>query len=142
MKPLIFIALMTAAAVSLLAGESQDKKSLQGEWVPVKAEVGAQALPDEVLKTMSLKLGDGTYDVSVGGAPDKGTYEIDATATPKGMVIKGTDGPNKGKTIPAIYELKGETLRICYDLSGAQRPKEFKSEKETMLCLVTYQRKK
>jgi uncharacterized protein (TIGR03067 family) len=142
MKHLISLLILVAAAVNLLAGESQDNKSLQGEWVPAKAEVGGQALPDDVLKTMTLKLANGTYDVLVGGAPDKGTYELDAAATPKGMVIKGTDGPNKGKTIPAIYELQGETLRICYDLSGAQRPKEFKSETGTMLCLITYQRKK
>src|SRR4051794_40819519 len=34
------------------------------------------------------------------------------------MDITGTSGPNKGKTILAIYEQKGDTLRICYDLSG------------------------
>ena len=43
------------------------------------------------------------------------------------MTITGTEGPNHGRTFPAIYELKGDTLRICYDLSGAKRPTEFKS---------------
>ena len=35
------------------------------------------------------------------------------------MTITGTEGPNRGKTFPAIYELKDDTLRICDDLSGA-----------------------
>ena len=83
----------------------------------------------------------GTYYILASGEPDKGTYEIDTTAKPKGMVIRGTEGPNKGRTIPAIYEVNGKTLRICYDLSGAQRPKEFKSVAGTRLYLVTYQRK-
>ena len=98
-------------------------------------------MADAILKTISLKLGDGTYEVSVGGKPDNGTFEVDASTTPKGMVIRGTDGPNKGKTFPAIYEVEGKTLRICYDLSGAKRPTEFKSVAGTRLYLVTYQRK-
>jgi uncharacterized protein (TIGR03067 family) len=58
------------------------------------------------------------------------------------MTITGTAGPNSGKTFPAIYELKGDTLRICYDLSSAKRPTEFKSIAGTRLYLVTYNRKK
>src|SRR4051794_6491521 len=29
--------------------------------------------------------------------------------------VQGTEGPNHRKTFPAIYELKGDTLRNCYD---------------------------
>jgi uncharacterized protein (TIGR03067 family) len=142
MKHLISTGLIAVAAVNLLAAELGENKSLQGDWTPVKAELGGQAMPDAVLKTISLKLGDGTYDVSVAGEPDKGTYEVDSSTTPKSMVIRGTAGPNKGRTIPAIYEIEGNLLRICYDLSGAQRPKEFKSMVGTRLYMVTYQRKK
>jgi len=56
------------------------------------------------------------------------------------MTITDTAGPNQGKTFPAIYELKGDTLRICYDLSGAKRPTEFKTVAGTQLYLVTYTR--
>jgi len=65
---------------------------------------------------------------------------IDFTSEPKGMTITDTAGPNQGKTFPAIYELKGDTLRICYDLSGAKRPTEFKTVAGTQLYLVTYTR--
>ena len=54
----------------------------------------------------------------------------------------GVKGPNKGKTFPAIYELAGDTLRVCYDLSGKKRPTEFKTKADTKLYLVTYKRKK
>ena len=101
-----------------------------------------QPLPEAVLKTISLKLDHGKYDVSAAGEPDKGTYTLDAASNPKGMSITGTEGPNNGKTYPAIYEIKGDTLRICYDLSGAKRPTEFKSVAGTHLYLVTYNRKK
>jgi len=74
--------------------------------------------------------------------PDRGTYALDLTVRPKGMTITGTAGPIKGRTIPCIYELHDGTLRICYDLSGAKRPMEFKSLPGTRLYLVTYTRKK
>lgn len=118
-----------------------DAKVLQGMWKPISSEVGGQALPDAVINSISLKMDSGKYEVFVGQAPDRGTYTIDPSTKPKGMSVTGTEGPNVGKTFPAIYELKGDTLTICYDLSGAQRPTEFKSLAGTKLYLVTYVRK-
>ncbi len=45
-------------------------------------------------------------------------------------------------SFPCIYELEGDTLRVCYDLSGKKRPGEFKTAEGTQLYLVTYTRKK
>jgi uncharacterized protein (TIGR03067 family) len=58
------------------------------------------------------------------------------------LTITGTDGPNKGKTFPCIYELDGDTLRVCYDLSGVKAPADFSTAAGTQLYLVTYTRKK
>jgi hypothetical protein len=52
------------------------------------------------------------------------------------------EGPNKGKTIPAIYERDGDTLRVCYNLSGKNRPTEFKTKAGAQLFLVTCKREK
>ena len=99
-------------------------------------------MAEAVLKIISLKLDNGKYEVFVGDQPDRGTYTLDSTTQPRSMTIAATEGPNRGKTFPAIYELKGDTLRICYDLSGAKRPTEFKTVAGTKLYLVTYNRKK
>jgi uncharacterized protein (TIGR03067 family) len=88
-----------------------------------------------------MNLEDGEYKVMADGHPDKGTYKVDTTTKPKSMTIVGTDGPNKGKTFPCIYEVKGDSLKICYDLSGTRRPEEFKTTEGTKLYLVTYKRK-
>jgi uncharacterized protein (TIGR03067 family) len=143
MQHILYIGLAVAASLTALAADpTDDAKAIQGNWKPVKAELGGQPMADTVLKTITLKLDHGKYDVLVGDRPDKGTYTLDSTSNPKGMTITGTEGPNRGKTFPAIYELKGDTLRICYDLSGAKRPTEFKSVAGTQLYLVTYNRKK
>ena len=77
-----------------------------------------------------------------GPSPDNGTITIDPAAKPKAMIVTGVTGPNAGKTFPAIYEFNGDTLRICYDLSGAKRPTEFSTTPGTKLYLVDYERAK
>ena len=135
----IFSLAFTFAALS--ADKPNDAKELQGTWLPTQAELGGQAMSEDVLKIISLKLDGTKYEVTAENV-DKGTYKIDAAAKPKEITITGVDGPNAGKTIPAIYELNGDTLRICYGLSGAVRPTEFKSPAGTKVFLVTYKRKK
>lgn len=142
MKLKLCTAFLAIVAWATFAADSHDTKPIQGDWIPVKAELGGQPMPDAILKTISLKIGGGTYEVYVGDKPDKGTVTIDSSTTPQSMDVTGTEGPNKGKTFPAIYELKDGTLRICYDLSGVKRPTEFKSVAGTKLYLVTYHRKK
>lgn len=143
MKLVLSLGVLLAFSFATFAGDPpEDAKALQGKWVPTKAELAGQPMADDVLKTITLKLDDGKYEVHVGDKPDKGTYTLDSTTQPRGMSITGTDGPNRDKTFPAIYELKGDTLRICYDLSGKQRPTEFKTAAGTKLYLVTYSREK
>jgi uncharacterized protein (TIGR03067 family) len=142
MKYFLCITLLTTAVLTVLAGGPLDAQSIQGNWTPVEAELGGQPMDDAILKTISLKLGNGTYEVYVGDKPDKGTFKIDSSTAPKSMDVTGSEGPNQGRTFLAIYQLKDQRLCICYDLSGVSRPKEFKSKAGTKLYLVTYRRKK
>ena len=73
---------------------------------------------------------------------DRGTVKLDPSKSPKAMDIRGAEGPNKGKTILAIYELDGDTLRVCYDHSGKARPSAFKAEAKSPRSLITYRRAK
>jgi uncharacterized protein (TIGR03067 family) len=142
-KRICCIALVLAVSWPALAAEpDEDAKALHGSWAPTKAELGGQALPEALLKTISLKLDGGKYEALVSGQTDKGTYTLDTDSTPKGMSITGTEGPNKGKMFPCIYEIEGDTLRVCYDLSGEKRPTEFKAAAGTKHYLVTYNRVK
>ncbi len=120
----------------------EDSKKIQGTWKPVTAELGGKPYPEAVLKTMTLTLTEGRYVVTVGQGRDEGTVKLDPAMEPRAMDIVGTKGPNQGKTIPAIYKLTDNTLRICYDLSGEARPTEFKSKPGTQLFLVEYRRQK
>ena len=140
------LALLLASFVAFAARATDDLKAMSGTWKPTQAELAGQPMPPPVLKSITLKIDGLGYEVIVmtekGPSPDRGTIKLDQAATPKGMTVTGVEGPNAGKTFPAVYELAGDTLRICYDLSGAKRPTEFKTAPGTLLYLVTYQRVK
>jgi uncharacterized protein (TIGR03067 family) len=143
MKIPIFSTLLSLCVVmAALAGDNaDDAKSIQGTWLPVKAELRGEPMKDEILKSITLKLDSGKYEVTAENV-DKGTYTVDPAAKPKTIDVTGVEGPNAGRKIPGIYELDGDTLRICYGLGGSPRPTEFKSPTGTKTFLVTYKRKK
>jgi uncharacterized protein (TIGR03067 family) len=124
------------------AGDRDDAKRVQGTWKPVTAEFAGKPFPEEVRKAMTLVLTDGKYTVTIGEQKDEGTWKLDPAKTPRALDITGTKGPNQGKTFLCIYELTGDTLRVCYDLSGKERPTEFKTREGTQLFLVEYKRQK
>jgi uncharacterized protein (TIGR03067 family) len=124
------------------ADDSRDGKLINGTWSAAAAELGGERLPFEVRKSIKLDISDGKYTVMVGTEPDKGIVKLDPSKEPKSMDIAGTKGPNKGKTILAIYQLDGDRLSVCYDLSGKGRPAEFKTKDGTQLSPVTYKREK
>jgi uncharacterized protein (TIGR03067 family) len=142
LKPFVVLVLVLSFSLAAGGGDVKDGNTLQGTWLPSAAEVGGKAFPDEVRKSIKLVIKGDRYTVTLGKAVDRGTVKLNPSAKPKEMDITGTDGPNKGKTILAIYERDGDTLRVCYDLGGKGRPTEFKTRAGTQLFLVTYKRQK
>ena len=138
-KILLAIALVWSAFTSanhkIIA---DDNKMIEGAWVIVEAELGGQKLPDDGVKGTRLILTADKYEYQ----NDKGDYKLYPTEEIKAMDIVGREGPNKGKSLLAIYELEGDRLKICYDLTGKTRPTKFKTAAGTRQFLVTYQRAK
>jgi uncharacterized protein (TIGR03067 family) len=137
-----FTTLVIFALAFLFAQSGASAGEMDGTWKPQSAEMAGKPWPDEVLKSMKLILKDDSYTVLIGEDKDEGIVKRDSTKSPKTLDIMGKKGPNEGKTFLAIYELKGDELRVCYDLGGKDRPTEFVSKPETPLFLVTYRREK
>jgi uncharacterized protein (TIGR03067 family) len=138
----VAVVAVVSFSLAVWSGDAKDGDALQGVWLPSTAEIGSKMFPEEARKAMKLAIKDNQYTVTVGEAVDKGVIKVNPTAKPKEMDVTGTDGPNKDKTILAIYELDGDTLKVCYDLSGKSRPTEFKTRDAAQLFLVVYKREK
>lgn len=115
-------------------------KKLFGSWQLIKGSVAGNPFPEEAAKKIRLGLEDGKYKLTGAESPDQGTWTLHTEKKPLGMDVTGTEGPNKGKTYLAIYELHGDNLKVCYDLSGMSRPAKFESPKKTLLFLAEYKR--
>jgi uncharacterized protein (TIGR03067 family) len=147
MKQLLILTLTFSNALFALAADQDTSfkpgvASHEGVWKPASAILGGAKLPQPSLEAITLKISGINYEVTiVGEQTDKGTCKLDQTTLPMRMTIIGTNGPNLGRTIPAIYEMKdAQSLRICYDLSGKEFPKAFAAPKGTKLYLVDYRR--
>jgi uncharacterized protein (TIGR03067 family) len=72
------------------------------------------------------------------------TFKIDPKAKPKALDITFTAGRFKGDTVLAIYEIDGDTLKVCYSTTedGKGRPTEFDTKADSKAVFMTYKRVK
>jgi uncharacterized protein (TIGR03067 family) len=118
-----------------------DSCAIEGTWQIVKAELAGEEMPAFVAEKIEVELTAGTYTVRFAGeVSDRGSYALDAADGPKRMLLAGVEGSNAGRTIPAIYQLAGDRLRICYGLDGTV-PVAFATGAGQNLYLATYRRK-
>ena len=111
---------------------------LDGKWTPIEAHLNGEELPTEIISSMTLTVAGDKYIVTVGSEPDKGTLKYYPYSVPMGLDIIGEEGPNKGRTIKAIYKNTGGFLFICYNLYTDERPKNFISTPQNKYYLVRY----
>jgi uncharacterized protein (TIGR03067 family) len=111
------------------ADRAKETKKFQGTWTIESSVTGGQEIPRDQLKDFiviyegekhTLKHGDKVFQV--------GTQKIDPTKSPKTVDVTMIEGPDKGKVMLGIYEIDGDTLKVCFDPHGKKRPTEFKSE--------------
>jgi uncharacterized protein (TIGR03067 family) len=140
------IAVLCVVAVGSVAWGADTKAPtkgvLDGIWTLSSGTMAGEKMDEEMSKNIKLTLAGGKYTVNIGEQKDEGTYKTDDSKTPHTLTIVSTEGPNKGKTILAIYELSKGSLKVCYDMSGKAFPKKFESEANTQSFLGTYERQK
>ncbi len=142
------VLLLSAASAGLSPCEDdpspfeEELKKLSGTWQMVSAQLAGEKFPDDFVRNTTLVISGDNYVVTVGDAKDEGKVRVVTGKRPKAMDITGVSGPNKGRTFLTVYHLDRDTLRVCYDLAGKNRPTEFKTQPGTKLFLATYKRSK
>ena len=134
--PLHVLVVAFSATALGCAAPPQGAPAIEGTWAIASTTLGGQELPLAAFQNSPLRLAGGRYVFQ----NDSGEYSVIPDAVPTAIDVRGRQGPNAGKTIPAIFKLQGDTLTICYDLSCKARPKDFRSEAGTQLFLARYTR--
>ena len=134
--------LAVSALVFTPTARADDLKAMEGTWKMESTEAGGKKVEVDDLKDLEVKIAGDRYTVRVKGMLDAGSLKLDETQKPKTMDATDTEGDDVGKVVKAIYELTGDTLRVCYALDGGERPTEFATKEGSPLLLVTYKREK
>ena len=92
---------------------ADELKRFEATWRFVEIEVGGQKVPEKAFAKDTLILKGKTFASFVAGKLVHGEFKIDPLATPKTIDIIFTEGPGKGHSQKGIYELDGDTQKIC-----------------------------
>ncbi len=115
---------------------------LEGAWVPIAASISGKELIVAELRVKYLVLDGHDYSIidRSNQIVDRGEYLVNDSATPRTIDIVGRDGPNAGRSMLAIFELKGDQLTVCYDLDSKRRPENMQVHEDQLLLSITYER--
>ncbi len=145
------LALVLAAGLLLAAnGQKPDAvkeemAKFQGAWKAVSIERnGEKAIDDDdALKQLTLTVKGDTRTITAGDETvSVGTFKLDPSQKPKAIDITVSKGPLEGKPLRGIYEIDGDTHKICLALEGDERPKEFTSKAGSGHLLQVFRRAK
>lgn len=106
----------------------------------IRAELAGELAPELVTAKTVLEFSAGEYRVIYAGElADRGTCGLFPGTEPRQAEFRGLVGPNAGRTIPCIFQLAGDRLRINYGLDG-RLPAEFRGTADGSRYLATYRR--
>jgi uncharacterized protein (TIGR03067 family) len=114
-----------------------DLKSLQGTWKIMSLEMDGRDMPSG---EASITVKGARFTTTAMGGEYSGALELDESASPKSFNLRFEAGPEAGNTSYGIYELSGDTWKICLTLRGGTRPKTFAAAQGSGLALETLHR--
>jgi uncharacterized protein (TIGR03067 family) len=133
---LLMIAATLHAADSPRDAATGDREKLQGVWRATEFIDGGKKTPAEGV-SIEFK-GDKITTTVRGQWSVSGTYAIDSEKAPATMDMTFENDGRKA-TVPAIYELRGDELKLCHPKTGAQggvRPKVFEATAKTVFATL------
>jgi uncharacterized protein (TIGR03067 family) len=126
MKPQCLLALVVSGLLAADGGNKEIDK-FQGTWKFASVELDGRKVPPEALGGARLVIKGDRFSVVDQKATYHGTFRVDPGQSPKAIDVRFTEGPEKGKVIRGIYEVDGDTYRVCMGQAGKGRPTEFAS---------------
>lgn len=113
-------------------------EALQGEW---KAKsIVKDGFPESDVKSAFLKVEGNKLTIGMQKRESTSTFTIDPSKSPKEINVTVDD---KKKVISqGIWKIEGDNLTICLCLTPdpSQRPKEFRSEKDSRYILFVFEK--
>ena len=117
-------------------------KKIQGTWRFIAHDMGGKAAPKEQLAKMTIVFMGDRFDVRDDGKTvQAGTQKLDASKKPAQIDAVITEGEGKDSKMLGIYELKGDTLKVCFDPAGKSRPTGFTAKEGEFSAVIQREKK-
>ena len=116
-----------------------DHEFLQGTWSLDVRNVDSKAVAPDSPRWNSIVLKGNDWTAVSQGTASKGTFRLDSVPTPGTVDVTFVEDSEKGNTYLGIYELRGDTLKLCRVPVGKERPAAF-ARKSGNEVLETYRR--
>jgi uncharacterized protein (TIGR03067 family) len=140
------IELVLAWGILMGSDEEATRKEyarFEGTWSFALVEVEGAKQPDVPFETHKVIIAkDGRFVVVQGPRITRGILKLDPTKTPKHFDFTVTDGPAKGRTTLAVYELDGDTYKFCGSIRNQGRPAALVSKPGSGTILQVLKREK
>jgi uncharacterized protein (TIGR03067 family) len=121
----------------------KDLARFEGVWKISIVEVEGVKRPDASFAAHRVIIGnDGTFVVVQGPKLTRGKIKLDPTRTPKHYEQTITHGPAKGRVFSCIYEIDGDSYKVCGSFRGGPLPAVFESKPGSGLILQVLARTK
>lgn len=125
------------------ADVEKELKKFQGTWTFESVETGGKEEPAAEFKKMSITFEGSKFTVKKSEEVIQvGTQKPDPSRSPKTLDVTVAEGLNKGAVMLGIYEISGDTLKVCFDPEGKKRPTEFKSASGSQTFVAVHKRVK
>ncbi len=132
----LMVGLVAAADAPREEAARAELKRLEGQWQLIDAERDGKPIPADDFKTERVAIKGDQLTITVRGKfRQRSTLTVDPTTRPRGIARAVTEGAFKGKKEVGIYELKGDTLRLCWVSADRERPKAFTSKGRGVLLV-------
>jgi uncharacterized protein (TIGR03067 family) len=152
-----FVAPMTVFLLLIIVGSvaqsgdakkdkgKKDQDKIQGTWEVVEFIANGTTIPDEVRSKIKVIIKDDKMELTGTGGTDRREYviKLDPTKKPKEIDAVAKFDPYKEKTVPGIYNLDGDLLKLCMPNGPTlERPSEFKAPAGSKLGYMVLKRAK
>jgi uncharacterized protein (TIGR03067 family) len=117
--------------------DSSDAEQLQGRWKVVRGEERGKKVSDKELEGQYAVFDGARFTLERKGEKKHSKYKID----PRKKEIDFIDRSGKGEIIKGIYELNGDSLKICVvQGKNKPRPAEFRTRRNDQQLLMVMER--
>jgi erythromycin esterase len=105
----------------------RDVDRMQGTWQAVRMNHDGEDQPQQgVFANLRLVVKDDRRTIRSGETVlAEACYRLNPAANPPTIDLVVTRGAARGQIMLGIYEISGDRLRVCYAMSGRERPQDF-----------------